>query len=87
MEKVILEELSAGNYHIVEEKPRIISALGAVPKQDSDEIRLIHDASRPPGKALNNFASDLKCQYTSVDKVVDALPPRGWLAKIDLQHA
>ena len=87
VEQVILEELQAGNYKVAESKPAIVSALGAVPKQDSDEIRVIHDASRPPGKSLNTFATDLKCQYTSLDKVIDALPPEGWLAKVDLRHA
>ena len=85
VEKVILEELKAGNYKVTESKPAIVSALGAVPKQDSDEIRIIHDASPPRGKSLNTFATDLKCQYTSLDKVIDALPPEGWLAKV--RHA
>lgn len=53
VESSILEEIEAGNYAITTHKPTIISALGAVPKPDSDEIRLIHDCSMPPSLGVN----------------------------------
>ena len=56
MEEAALEELAAGNYFVADVKPKIISALSAVPKPDSDEIRLIHDCSQPAGFALNDYA-------------------------------
>ena len=37
------------------EKPRVISARGAIPKQDSPELRLITDLSRPVGGAVNEY--------------------------------
>ena len=40
---------------MVQERPKIVSALGVVPKA-SGAIRLIHDASRPIGYALNDYA-------------------------------
>ena len=33
-----------------------MSALGAIPKQSSKDVRLIHVASRPPGSALSDYA-------------------------------
>jgi hypothetical protein len=87
VEQAIMEEIDCGNYCIASTKPQIVSAIGAIPKPDSSEIRIIHDASRPPGRSMNELALAEKCQYTSVDKVVEVLQPKGWLAKIDLRHA
>ena len=53
-ESSILEEIEAGNYAITTHKPTIISALRAVLKPDSDELRLIHDCSMPPSLGVNN---------------------------------
>ena len=36
VEKAILNELELGHYVIVNEKPPVVSALGAVPKPDSE---------------------------------------------------
>ena len=47
VEKAIREEIEHGNYIITTEKPTIVSASGAIPKPDSDKVRLIHDCSRP----------------------------------------
>ena len=61
VEQQIREELANGRYRICppgEREPTIVSALGAVPKPDSDRIRVIHDASRPFGRALNDYATN-----------------------------
>ena len=55
-EETLLEELGIGNYVVTDHKPVIVSALGAVPKPDSEEVRLIHDCSQPAGKAFNDYA-------------------------------
>ena len=47
VEKQIVAELDAGNYVITKEPPTLIGALGAIPKPESEEVRLIHDCSRP----------------------------------------
>ena len=49
VESQILNEIQNGRYRIVDRKPAIILALGAIPKKDSNNVRLIHDASRPSG--------------------------------------
>lgn len=61
--------------------------LGAVPKTDSNDIRLIQDVSRPLNRSLNSYASVEKTHYTSIDKVCSILKPNGYLAKLDLSQA
>ena len=56
VEAQIREEIDNGRYIITKEKPKIISALGAIVK-DSGKVRLIHDCSRPQGNALNDLAT------------------------------
>ena len=74
-EKQIINEIKENNYVITNKKPKIISALGSIPKQGSNDVRLIHDASRPFHSSLNSYASPEKCQYTSIDKVCTLLKP------------
>ena len=59
VEQTILEEIESGNYVIVNNQPAIISAIGALPKPDSDDVRLIHDCSMPEGHGLNSYANDV----------------------------
>ena len=56
VEKQIYTEIDNGRYRIVNKKPHIVSAIGAIPKENSPDVRLIHDASRPSGSALNDYA-------------------------------
>jgi hypothetical protein len=87
VEQAIIEEIDSGHYCVTSNKPHIVSAIGAIPKPGGSDIRIIHDASRPAGKSMNELALAKNCQYTSIDKVVEVLQPKGWLAKIDLRHA
>ena len=59
VEQTMLGELSDGNYVVTDIKPTIIRALGAIPKPDSSDVRLIQDCSRPPGWALNDYISSV----------------------------
>ena len=59
VEEAIREEMQRGNYIVTTAKPTIVSALGAIPKPDSDKIRLIHDCSRPQHSNVNLY-SDTK---------------------------
>lgn len=87
VEDQIKQEISEGRYIIVHEKPKVISALGAIPKPDG-RIRLIHDCSRPHGKAVNDYAKiKSHIKYQSVKDAVQLITPGCWLAKIDLQNA
>ena len=47
VEEKIRDVIRQGNYVISATKPTVVSALGAVPKPNSTEVRLIHDCFRP----------------------------------------
>ncbi len=87
VEQQIKTEIKEGRYVKVDQKPTIISSLGAVPKSDPGKIRLIHDCSRPLGKNLNSYASIDRTAYDTVDQATKLLPPGGFMAKIDLRSA
>ncbi len=88
VEKQILDEIANGNYVVVHHKPRVISALGAIPKAHSDEIRLIHDCSRPEGQAVNDYAHlEYKVKYQSLQDAVSHVTKDCYCAKVDLKSA
>ena len=87
VENQIISELEKGNYMFTTSKPTIVSSLGAVPKKNSDKIRLIHDCSRPCGFGVNSYATTSSFKYETVDKATHLLPPHGYLSKIDLSSA
>ena len=87
VESQIKTEIIEGRYIKVQEKPCIVSALGAIPKPKGG-IRIIHDGSKPTGKALNDYADlDQKLRYQSLDDAVDCLSPNAFMAKVDLKSA
>ena len=77
VENQIREEISKGNY----------VALGAIPKPDTDKIRLIHDCSRPQFSNVNSYATTRHFSYVIVEKAVSQIKPNSYLAKIDLKSA
>ena len=80
----IREEIQHGNYIITPEKPTIVSALGAIPKPDSDKVRLIHDCSRPQHSNINSY-TDTQHHYSYV--TVSLIKGNAYLAKIDIRSA
>ena len=82
-----MSEISVGNYRVCENKPRLISPLGAIPKPTGG-IRLIHDCSRPAGNSLNDYATLGSSQkFQSIDDAT-SLKQRGYyMAKVDLKSA
>jgi hypothetical protein len=83
----VITEIINGRYRKVDEKPDIVSALGDIPKKGSEKIRLIHDCSRPKGKALNDFASPSPFKYQSIQDAVDMIKPGYFMGKLDIQSA
>lgn len=87
VEQQIKTELEEGRYIIVEEKPLIISALGAIVK-DSGKVRLIHDASQPQHTSLNSYATIYdKISLDTINHAEELIRPGYFLAKIDLKSA
>ena len=88
VEKQIVDEIRNGHYKIVQKKPNIISALGAIPKNsECTKFRLIHDASRPYGSALNDLARHDPFRYQSLQDAVDMISPGYYIGKVDLASA
>jgi len=87
VEAVIRQEIADGNYVPVSFKPVIVSALGAVPKADSQELRLIHDCSMPCSQGVNSYINITKEKFQTVDDAVSLIGNNYFLAKVDLRHA
>ena len=75
VEQTLLEEVAYGNDVITDMKPTIVSPLGAVPKPESDEVRLIHDCSQPSGDAVNDYADTESFKYQSLEDALKLLKP------------
>ena len=87
VEAQIRTELEENRYERVQEKPVVISALGAI-KKPNGGVRLIHDASRPTGHALNDYAElEMSQKFQSMSDAVDCLSHLAFMAKIDLKSA
>ena len=86
VEAQILTELDNGHYITCKTPPSIVSSLGAI-RKSSGSIRLIHDCSRPHGAGLNSYAVTSKFKYETVDRAVELLPMKGYMAKVDLSSA
>ncbi len=86
VETQLRTELVQGHCEMVENKPSLVSALGAIPKSDGN-VRLIHDCSKPSGKALNDYAEKMNVRYQTVRAATRYLTQGCYLAKIDLKSA
>ena len=88
VERELLTEIEQGiNCVITTDKPTIVSTLGAIPKRDSNDIRLIHDCSRPDSTSLNSYADCEHYSYETVDKVTANIKHGAFMAKIGLKSA
>jgi hypothetical protein len=63
-----------------------IHALGAVPKTE-DSVRVIHDLSRPIGRALNKHMQEITFQFESLDDAIALMTPGCYMAKVDIEGA
>lgn len=86
VENQIIAELAEGNYSLIENKPLITSALGAIPKSNSG-VRLIHDASRPEGRSLNDLASKEHCKFQTFNEALSNISESSYCAKVDIHAA
>ena len=84
----ITEELLSSGYIPCSDsdKPKIISALSAVPKPDSG-IRPIHDLSHPTGQSVNTYDSKEYCKYESIQDALSIIQQGWFMAIVDLKSA
>ncbi len=86
VEKQLKAEIQQGHLITTPHKPTIINAIGAVPKENCDELRLITDASRPEGHSLNSYMKLNPFKFDTVDNAVSLLGKDYYQCKIDLRH-
>ena len=67
--------------------PIIINALEAVPKKDSNELRMIMDCSRPLMMNSNSNMDLEHYKFVIVDDAANLSQTGRWLAQVDLKHA
>ncbi|MES9879857.1 MAG: reverse transcriptase domain-containing protein [Sedimenticola sp.] len=80
-------EIEHGNYVICGKAPKIISPMAAIPKPDGG-VRLIHDCSRPTGRAVNDFCTtDWHHTFARVDDAAALMTEGCYFAKVDLKSA
>lgn len=87
VEQQITKELANDRYVKVEQRPTIVSALAAIPKGEGRGVRLIHDASRPHGVALNDYSINASFRFHTIQEAGDMIKRGDWLAKVDLESA
>jgi len=84
--KQVQLEIDEGRYVKVNSKPTIVSALGAIPKE-SGGYRLIHDCSRPAGRAVNDYIEVESFSFQTVDEALTLVSPGAYCVKVDLKSA
>ena len=84
IEEQLSEGLSLGHFATSTTLPTIVNAIGAVPKRDSSELRMIMDCSRPFAASANSYMDLDHYKYVTVDEAACQAKPGFWLAKIDL---
>lgn len=87
VEKELLKQIENGNYVVINEPALVTSALGAIPKDDSNEVRLIHDGSRPVGEAMNDYSALYPVRYQTLEEAYSLAKPNYYMAKVDLKSA
>ena len=83
----VQKEIDMGHYEILPEPPTIISPIGVIPKPDGG-IRLIHDCSHPPGRAVNDYCSvEWKQKFSTVDEAASLVTKSCFMTKVNLKNA
>ena len=78
--------MNKGHYVIACKKPTVVSALAAIPKDDSS-VRIIHDDSRPAGQAMNDYSVPESVKLQTLTDACNLAKPEYWCAKVDLHSA
>ena len=86
VETELIDQIQKGHYVIASEKPTIVSALAAIPKEDGS-VRLIHDGSRPAGLAMNDYSLPESVKFQTLSDACELAKPGYYCAKVDLQAA
>jgi hypothetical protein len=86
VEKELRKQVELGHYIVSSQKPAIVSALAAIPKDDGS-VRLIHDGSRPVGMAMNDYSEPKAEKFQCLQDACMLAKMNYFMAKVDLQSA
>ena len=87
VETELKNQIKEGHYKVAYDTPTIISPLAAIPKEESDDVRLVHDCSRPCGESVNDYSLPTSVQYESVEDAFKLATPNSYMCKINLKSA
>ena len=89
VEKQLLTEIENGRIKIVTSKPKIINAIGAIIKKDSnkEKTRIIMDCSAPANNSFNDLATDTSVGYDDVRVVRENIKHGDFMCKVDASNA
>jgi hypothetical protein len=87
VDKEFKHQLKLGNYVRAKCKPTIVSPLGAILKDGGQDVRIIHDGSRPIGEAMNDYTILHPTRYQTLQEAYSLAKPNTYLAKVDLKSA
>ena len=87
VEKDLRLQLALNHYVCASEPPLVISPIGAIPKEGGDDVRIIHDGSRPVGDAMNDYSVLHSVHYQTLEDAYSLAKPNYYLAKVDLKSA
>ena len=87
VEKELKSQIVHGNYILASQRPLVVSPLGAIKKEGLNEVRIIHDGSRPLGEAMNDYGGPQAVRYQTISDACALARPGCFLAKIDLKSA
>ena len=87
VENELKSQIELGYYVGSDGVPTIVSPIGAIPKDNGKDVKIIHDGSRPTGEAMNDYSSLHAVKYETLESAYSLAKPGYYLAKIDLKAA
>ena len=87
VEQELLAQIEQGNYVRSSCHPLVVSPIGAIKKENVDEVRIIHDGSRPLGEAMNSYGEPQSVRYQTLSEACDLAKTGFFLSKVDLKAA
>ena len=73
VEQTIPDKIRQGNCVVSTTKPTVVTVLGAIPKPNSTEVRLIRNCSRLHGHAVNDYITTRLLKFQTLDDAIRAL--------------
>ena len=83
VERDLLYQIEQGYYVKTDRKPKVVSPIGSLLKDNGIDVRIIHDGSI----AMNDYALPQSVKYQTLGEAVELARPGTYMAKVDLRTA